>query len=194
MKSPVPVTLIAIGPMPVVAAALEIEPRIAHKARFVAMAGNVKNCHENCTTIIPEFNVKINVPASRKVFTAPWDITIAPLDSCGHLRVSGQNYQNVLKSKSPFARAVIDNYRPWFLAKNWEPHDFDKVTKSSILFDTVAVYLAYADAFLQMEDFPITIHDDGLTAIDPKGKLVHCAVGWRDKPGFEKYLCDRLIG
>ena len=193
MASSVPVTLIAIGPMSVVAEALDIEPKIAHKARLVAMAGNVKRLYQDCKVVIPEFNVKIDVPASRKVFTAPWDITITPLDTCGKIRVSDENYFAVRDSKDAIAKAVIDNYRPWFLAKKWEPHDFAKVTRSSILFDTVAVYLAYTEELLAMEDHKLVIRDDGLTDIDPSGKLMHCAIDWKDQAAFEKYLTQRLI-
>lgn len=193
MNSPQPVTLIAIGPMTVVAQALAIEPKIAHKARLVAMGGNVRRLHEGCKTLVPEYNIKADVPASQRVFTAPWDITITPLDTCGRIRLDGENYFAVRDSPDTIARAVIDNYRPWFLAKNWEPYDFDKVTKSSILFDTVAVYLAYTDELLSMEDHRLLIHDDGLTAIDPAGKLVHCAIDWKDQAAFDKHLTQRLI-
>jgi inosine-uridine nucleoside N-ribohydrolase len=192
MTSPEPVTIVAIGPLSVVAEALEREPRIAHNARLVGMFGNVKRLHGDCTSIVPEYNVKADVGAARRVFTAPWDITITPLDSCGRVRLSDDKYVAVRDSKDRLAQAVIANYRPWFLLKNWEPYDFAKVTKSSILFDTVAVYLAFARDLLHMEDLPITITDDGTTAVDPEGKLVHCAIDWRDQNAFDDLLVRRL--
>jgi inosine-uridine nucleoside N-ribohydrolase len=192
MASPEPVTIIAIGPLTVLAAALDREPRIAEKSRVVGMLGNVKRLYGDAKTAIPEYNVKIDVPASRKVFTAPWDMTITPLDTCGFVRLSGQKYLTVRDSQDKIARAVIENYRPWFLHKKWEPHDFAKVTASSILFDTVAVYLAFANDLLVMEDLPIVIEDDGLTAINPKGKVVHVAMDWKDKDAFDDLLVKRL--
>ena len=42
MRSKEPITLIAIGPLPNVAAALEREPNIAKKARFVGMFGSIR--------------------------------------------------------------------------------------------------------------------------------------------------------
>jgi inosine-uridine nucleoside N-ribohydrolase len=192
MTSAEPVTIIAIGPLSVVAEALEREPRIAHNARLVGMFGNVKRLHGDCETIVPEYNVKADVGAARRVFTAPWDITITPLDSCGRVRLSDGKYFAVRDSKDDLARAVMANYRPWFLLKNWEPFDFAKVTKSSILFDTVAVYLAFARDLLHMEDLPITILDDGTTAVDPNGKIVHCAIDWRDQAAFDDLLVERL--
>jgi inosine-uridine nucleoside N-ribohydrolase len=192
MRSAEPVTIIAIGPATVLAQALEREPRIAHRARLVGMFGNVKRLHGDAKTVIPEYNVKANVPASRRVFTAPWDITITPLDTCGRVRLKNDKYFAVRDSADPLAQAVIANYRPWFCHKNWEPHDFAKVTMSSILFDTVAVYLAFTHDLLVMEDLPLVVRDDGLTAIDPKGKIVHCAVDWRNQDAFEDLLSRRL--
>ena len=42
LSSPVPVTLLCIGPVPNIAAALQREPRIAHNARFVGMHGSLR--------------------------------------------------------------------------------------------------------------------------------------------------------
>jgi len=33
-----------------------------------------------------------NVRACRKVLSAPWDVTITPLDTCGLVRLTGQKY------------------------------------------------------------------------------------------------------
>ncbi len=58
MNSPEPVTLIAIGPMPNVAAALSREPRIATKARLVGMYGSVYRGYDGSKTVSAEWNVK----------------------------------------------------------------------------------------------------------------------------------------
>lgn len=42
MHSPQPLILIAIGPVPNIAAALKREPRLARNARFVGMDGSVR--------------------------------------------------------------------------------------------------------------------------------------------------------
>jgi len=194
MKSPEPVTVIAIGPLPNIAAALEREPRIAEKARFVGMHGCVKTGFGDSTVPIPEYNVKINVPASRKVFTAGWDMTITPLDTCGMVRIKDAKYATVRGCKDPLIKAMIENYGYWHTGANYEPKDFNQVTRSSILFDTVAVYLAFTRDLLVMEDLKLVVEDDGLTAIRDDGKLVHCAVKWKDLPGFEDFLVKRLTG
>jgi hypothetical protein len=59
----------------------------------------------------------------------------------------------------------------------------------------VAIYLAFDDAMLKMENLPIAITDDGYTKIDPrKGCRMRVATGWKALPSFEDLLVDRLTG
>lgn len=66
--------------------------------------------------------------------------------------------------------------------------------ESSVLFDTVAVYLAYANSLCTLEALPIEVTDDGVTRIDSGGKAnkVACAVQWKDLDGFHSHLVERL--
>jgi len=194
MSSAEPVTLIAIGPAMNIAAALEREPRIAENSRIVGMFGNVRTGFGDSKVPIPEYNVKVDVPASRKVFTAGWDMTITPLDTCGSVVLRNEKYFRVRDCGDPVIRALIENYRHWHVGAGYEPRDFSEVAKSSILFDTVAVFLAFSTDFLEMEDLDIAIEDDGLTAVGAGGKKVHTAVRWKDMAGFEDFLVGRLTG
>jgi inosine-uridine nucleoside N-ribohydrolase len=189
MASPEPVTLICIGPLTNIAAALEREPRIAERARFVGMHGNIRKPFGSATCAIPEYNVKVDVPAARKVFAAPWDMTITPLDTCGFVILRDQKYRAIADCTEPLTAAVMENYRLWcqHLKRDWA------ATRSSVLFDTVAVYLAFAESLAIMEDLPLRIEDDGLTAVCEKGRRVRCATEWQDLPAFEDLLVDRLL-
>ena len=66
--------------------------------------------------------------------------------------------------------------------------------QSSVLFDAVAVYLAFSEELLVMEDLGLRITDDGYTVVDDGAKVVHCATDWRDLPAFEDLLVQRLTG
>lgn len=190
MTSPEPITLIGIGPLPNISAALEREPRIAQRAKFVGMFGNIRKPFGDATCAIPEYNVKIDVPASRKTFAAPWDMTITPLDTCGFVILRDQKYKAVRESTDSLTAALVENYRVWCKALK---RDDWFAMRSSVLFDTVAVYLAFTHDLLQMEDLPIEIEDDGLTAVKSAGRIVHCATEWRDLGAFEDLLVDRLL-
>lgn len=189
MAAPGPITLIAIGPMPNLKAALEREPKIATKARFVGMHGSVRKGYGNKAEPEPEYNVKCDVAACRKVFTAPWEMTITPLDTCGLVHLRGEKFKAVREAADPLAAAVIENYRLW--AKKARKEELDG---SSTLFDTVAVYLAFTDALCRMETLGIRITDDGRTAIDEAAKKVRVATEWKDMGAFEDLLVRRLTG
>ncbi len=190
MTAPTPITLICIGPMPNIKAALEKEPRIAERARFVGMHGSVRLGYEGKPTPDPECNVVSDVPAARRVFTAAWPMTITPLDTCGLVRLKGEKYRRIAASTDPLTKAVIENYRIW--RKAGDPNAKEPFEASSVLFDTVAIYLAMASELVALEELPIAITDDGLTRIDPQAKRVTCAMSWKDLPKFEDFLVDRF--
>ena len=191
MNSPEPVTLICIGPVPNIGEALKREPRITENARFVGMHGSIHKGYENSDTISPECNVVYFTSACQKVFTAPWEITITPLDTCGLVDLDGGLYQAILACTDPLVQAVIENYRIW--TPQWETA-IEPDIKSSTLFDTVAIHLAYSEEYLHMEELGIRVTDDGYTLIDEKAKRVRAAVEWKDLSGFKKSLAARLTG
>jgi hypothetical protein len=65
--------------------------------------------------------------------------------------------------------------------------------QSSLLYDTVAVYLAFSESLLEMEQLPIIVTDDGRTLVDDGGQLVNCAMQWKDQTAFESLLTERLL-
>jgi inosine-uridine nucleoside N-ribohydrolase len=191
MNSPEQVTLICIGPVPNIAKALELEPRIADRARFVGMFGSVRRGYGGNPKISAECNVVCYTKECRKVFEAAWDITITPLDTCDLVKLEGDKYQRILSCQDPLIKAIIENYRIWDhpgLSNKFNP---DLV--SSILFDTVAIHLAYSQEFLEMETLGLRVTDDGFTVIDENAKKIHCAMNWKDLPAYEDYLVERLL-
>lgn len=188
MSSDEEMTLIAIGPLPNVAAALEREPRIAERARFVGMHGSIAWSPNTGNKSIPECNVVSDVASCRKVFAAPWDKTITPLDTCGRVRLTGAKYAAVAGSKDPVAQAVIENYSVWKKSGGWVKEE----GRSSILFDCVAVYLAFSQELLTMRKMGISVTDDGFTVEDPGAPQINCAMEWKDLGAFEDLLVKRL--
>jgi inosine-uridine nucleoside N-ribohydrolase len=191
MKSPRPVTVISVGPVQNIAEALRREPRIAQRARFVGMHGSVRVGYANDPKISAEYNVKIDPKTCQEVFTAPWDMTITPLDTCDKIALSSEKYQRVLQSTDPIAKAIIENYRLWATARGMgSPEGFP--TRSTTLFDVVAVYLAFSQEWCGMETLGIRVTDDGFTIEDPKAKQMKVAMTWKNLPALEDLLVQRL--
>ena len=183
MGAPTPITLICIGPAPNIAGALRRNPLIATKARFVGMYGSVRKGYDGNAKPAAEWNVKADPKAAQAVFTAPWEMTITPLDTCGLVRIKGAKFKTLRDSADPIAKTVLENYDIW--AKG-------KPTESSVLFDTVAAYLSFSNDLCTMEKLNIRVSGDGMTVIDPGGKAMNVATEWKDMAGFEDLLVERL--
>ncbi len=203
MKAPARVTLIAIGPLPNVAEALKREPRIAEKADFVGMHGSVFVGYGGRNQPEAEYNIKQDVEAAKRVFTAPWPMTITPLDTCGLVDLEGENYQKVLQRNSTVTSNLLQNYRIWYKESLRPRKELDEPNlnrlvndklnhSSTTLFDTVAIYLALNHDLVEMKQVPLRITDDGFTRVAEGGKPVDCAVRWKDLSGYERWLADRL--
>ena len=193
MNSPKPITLICIGPLPNIATALEREPGITKNARFVGMHGSVRMGYNGGKEISPEWNVKAMPEACRKVFTSNWNVTVTPLDTCGLVHLKGDKYRKVYECQEPLTKALIENYGVWCKAHKNLPSDMAQ-TKSTTLFDTVAVYLAFSEELAKMEELGIGVTDDGYTVIDQNAKKIRCAMEWKDLSAYEDFLVERLIG
>jgi inosine-uridine nucleoside N-ribohydrolase len=194
--SPEPVTIIAIGPVPNLAAALARDPSLSENSRLVAMLGSLRRGYLGADKPAREYNVKVHPLAARQVLETPWDITLTPLDSCGVAALTDERFERVRSDPDPLMQAVLDNHFGWFEAVAEWPmmKRFDPEKTSSILYDCVAVYLAFADDGLTMEDLGVKVTDDGKTLIDESAQRMRCATGWRDYDTFADLLASRLAG
>ena len=192
MTSTEKVTIISIGPMPNVAAALEREPKIAQRARLVGMYGSVRRGYDNSKTIAAEWNVKADPKACQRGLAAPWDVTITPLDTCGVISLDGRRYQRLLNCQDVIGSTIIENYRVW--SKSGDAKNEAAEHHSTVLFDTVAVYLALSQDLCKMEQLGIRVSDDGYTRIDNQAKMTSVATEWKNLDGFRDLLVTRLTG
>jgi inosine-uridine nucleoside N-ribohydrolase len=186
------VTIIGTGTATLTAAALALDPRIAANARFVGMHGSVRVGYDGAPAPAAESNVKDDPAALRAVFAAGWPVTITPLDTCGTALLDGADWQALRASTDPFARACIANSEAWLPHAPWMPKGFDLTKTSSVLFDTVAVALAFDERDVVIETLPLAVTDAGMTVIDPKGRPVRVASAWKDIGRFKRRLAADL--
>jgi len=195
MESSEMVTLLCIGPLTNIAAALKAEPRIAEHARIVSMFGCLYKSPLGYGGgdggVVAEYNVKRDPKAAQTVLSAPWDITITPLDTCGFVKLRGERYRMIRECRSPLIRDLMENYKIWLRNRR---EDWQRIfeTESSILYDTVAVYLAFSSEYLVMRDLGVQITEDGYTRISGEARRVHCAIEWKNLRAFKDMLVERL--
>ncbi len=193
--SPGPVTIIAVAPTPNLAAALQRDPQLAGRCRLVAMSGSFAVGYDGATHPAAETNVRAAVGPARATFAAPWlDILMTPLDTCGSVVLGGELYHRVWSATSdPTLRSVIENYCIFSQRVKWLKCDYF-ATRSTVLFDCVAVYLAYNESLVKTENVSFRITEDGHTVVDPAGPYhARVALHWKDEPAFVEHLAARLL-
>ncbi len=191
-QSPEPVTIINIAGLSNIGALLKRRPDLAARIHFVGMHGSIYHGLEWDPVPIAECNVKADLAASQAVFAAPWkSMVITPLDTCGVVRLDGENYRRLFESPQPLLRDIFTQYRMWHTALQ-APWKFEE--KSSILFDTVAIFLAFSRQFLKFETLGIRVTDAGFTVPDENaGNRIEVAVDWLDLSGFQNFITERLL-
>jgi inosine-uridine nucleoside N-ribohydrolase len=184
-----PLTIIAVGPLQTLDDVLERDPAIASRAHLVGMYGSVYKGYGGSTEVSQEYNVLQNLGAARRVLLASWrSTTLTPLDTCGVVKLEGNRFRALQQSGDPLVEALLENYRVW--TKGWAGAS----TRSSTLYDTVAVYLGYPGpkGLIDLEDLPISVTDDGYTRVDSEGARMEVATSWNDLDGYLDLLVEVL--
>lgn len=193
-SSPEPVTIISIAPCTNLAQALKVSPEIAVKCRFVGMQGSIHIGYDGKPAPDPETNVRMDVAACRAVFAAPWmSMHITPLDTCGHIMLDRGLYQQIVTSRDPLVIACMENYRIWADRVDWMKVDFF-AQRTSILFDNVAVAMAYRKDFLAFSTLRLAITDTGMTVPANDGREIEVALAWQNEPSFREHITRRILG
>ena len=187
------IAIISIGAATNIAEALELEPSIAEKCRFVGMHGSFDIGYGGRPGAVAETNVRLDVPAFRKIISAKWqEITITPLDTCGLVILEGERYKSLFQCNQPGIAALLENYKIFSELVTWMDVDyFDE--HSTTLFDAVAVYLVYGRDLLDIKPMSINVDNEGFTFQDPNGCTVNVAYKWRNLDGFYDHLLESLL-
>ena len=188
----VPITLIAIGPLGTVAGALKMNPNITGNARYVGMQGSVRIGYQGSPSPHPEYNVIRDIQACRDVFQAPWEKTITPLDTCGNIVLSGEHFERIMNCDNTIVKLIKENFEIW-AKRNRVTKLITEEKKTSILFDTVAIYLGFSEELLNIEELKIEVNEKGVTKISEKGNNLRCATSWKDVQAFKDLIVNRLV-
>jgi len=193
-----PVTVISIGPLANLASALARSPDITNNSRLIGMHGSVRRGYLDAAKPSREYNLVKHTAAAQQVFSSDWDLTLTPLDTCGSVQLQGERFTQVMANNDPLVVAIRENHQGWFGAIDWPITKLvDPAIESSVLFDTVAIYLALEETagidLLQLEKLPLVLTDDAKTmeSTAADAKLVRCAMNWADKSAFLDWLVDR---
>jgi inosine-uridine nucleoside N-ribohydrolase len=151
------ITLVALGPLTNVARLLRKHPDCKPWVkRIVVMGGAVRVGYAGKPPAEAEWNIKSDIAAAKVVFTSGVSLVVAPLDATTTLKLEKPLRTRLFAAGTPLTRQVQTLYRLW-----------GKPTP--VLFDPVAVTLAFTEKFCTMEELHLQVDDKGFTRVG-KGK------------------------
>ena len=178
-EQPGKLTIICLGPLTNIAQLLKKYPEDKQAIkRLVIMGGAIKVGYDGKKTPEPEWNIKSDVAAAQAIFQSGVPITVAPLDVTAHLALRKKEREEIFSAHTPLTWQVQNLYELW-----------DK--EEPILFDPVAIALAFDDKFCKFEDLALTIDDKGMTVVG-KGKANSRVALTIDEVAFTKWYVKRL--
>jgi inosine-uridine nucleoside N-ribohydrolase len=178
-KYPGEITLITIGPLTNIAAALNSDVELAHMVRGVVMMGG--SLSGGNITPAAEFNIYVDPEAARIVFQSGIPITMVGLDVTRktslteeHVRVLEAEHNPVSQAAATIARNALNRYRERGFAGGPNMHD------------SLAVAGFLDPSILEFRDYYVDVETTGeLTAGETLGYSPNSG-DLRRRPGTEK--------
>jgi hypothetical protein len=96
------------------------------------------------------------------------------------------------------------NYEEWLDKNPWSLQLVDEAINgvetrqrlskrsTTILYDTLPIYLAYAGDYVDLEPLRVIVSDDGVVAEDEGGRSLRVATRWHNLEGYLDELAARL--
>jgi purine nucleosidase len=161
-RNPGQVTLISLAPLSTVGALIQKDPVTFRKLkRVVMMGGSIRQGYDDLGYLpdkgpSAEYNIKMDIPAAKKLFASGVPIDMMPLDST-QLKLDEVLRATLFSQKTPMADALHALYQQWAADPN-------NVTPT--LFDAMAVAAVMEPALCPVTPMRLRIDDAGFTRVE----------------------------
>ncbi|KAA3653267.1 MAG: nucleoside hydrolase, partial [Calditrichaeota bacterium] len=185
-KYPNEIILFTVGPVTNIADVLEKDPDVLKLAkRVVSMFGSFYMGYGVGSKPEVEWNVKVDIPASKMLVASGADITYAGLDITTFVKFKQSDLQRLLMRQSPLTNALSGLYQLWQFV--------DYAAPNPTLFDVVAVGMVLWPDLFETESVHVSVNDEGFTIVD-KNKKPNCRIGTRiQREEFIDRVMERLL-
>lgn len=157
-RAPGEITLVCIGPLTNIGAAIERDAAGFRKVKkVVMMGGSVAYSYSDLgytrsTGPVPEYNIYSDVAAARKLFAAGVPIVMAGLDVTNMLKLDEVKRGLLFKDNSPLTEALALLYHQWG-------------QRTPTLFDVMTIGLLLDPGLCRTEPLHLQIENNGLTRV-----------------------------
>jgi purine nucleosidase len=190
-EHPGEITLIGIGPLFTVQAAIERDPAAFRKLkRAVIMGGSIErgygmNAQGKPNLPQPEWNILCNPAGARALLASGVPVFMMPLDST-QVPLDAKNRETLSAHRSPLIEQLTLLYREWVLGT--PSHSL-----TPTLFDPVAVTFTFRPDLCPVRPMHIDVSDEGLTTQGTGTPNAQVCLQ-SDEKGFLDLLLSRLTG
>ena len=158
-RNPGEITLVAIGPLVNVGAAMEKDAGTFRKLkRVVMMGGSIYRGYGDLGPGTPrgpepEWNIKNDIPSAQKLFAAGVPLFVMPLDST-QLKLEAKDRNSLFRQGTPITDALTLLYHEWG-------------QETPTLFDPVTIAYIVAPSLCPVQPMYIYVDEKGFTRPDP---------------------------
>ncbi len=191
MDNPGQITLVPIGPLTNIAAAIIREPRIAAHVKEIVLMGGVTRLADNGAELPAiEHNIKSDPEAASLVFSSGAPIVMVGLDVTMKVRIGRKEWSELKRSGDPANAALARLIERWFgvIGQDW-----------TAMHDPLAVAMLVDRSLCRTKQMKVRIeydrrHPSGQTIaeFDPAGNVAVCLDV--DDRFFVALMMDRLLG
>jgi len=189
-KYPGQVTLVAVGPLPNVGAAIDKDPVSFRKLkRVVIMGGSIRTMTDPYGVAAPiaphpEWNIKNDIAAAKKLFTAGVPLQVLPLDSTANLKMHDVARTALFSHGSMLTNILTGLYYEWSAATR---------AAAPILYDPMTLASMLDPSLCPMTAMHITVEDDGNTKETPGAPNAQVCLK-SDADAFLHFYVKRVAG
>ncbi len=183
-QHPGEVTLVAIGPLTNVGAAIDRDPAAFKKLkRVVLMGGSIRKGYGDVGYLPdrgpqPEYNIYSDVAAAQKLFASGVPIYMMPLDST-QLKLDEEKRALLFRQGTPLTDALTLLYHEWG-------------EQTPTLFDAMAVAYVLEEGLCPVQQFQIIVDKDGLTRTGSGAPNASACLA-SDSEQFFRFVLPRLL-
>ncbi|HEY6710798.1 MAG TPA: nucleoside hydrolase [Rubrobacter sp.] len=173
-------TIVAIGPLTNVAAALILDPSLAQRVGRLVFMGGAVNVPGNMPPGVAEFNIYVDPEAARIVVESGMPFTMVGLDATEQSILSRKQLENLddASTQSGFAREILDHYLALY--------ERSRGGEACALHDPLAVAVAADPSWVKLETGNLYVETQGEYT---RGKTAFLSQALREKsPGLDPHL------